>query len=378
MAPVIFQKVSRFIFAVGFFMMLAVTALAHPPWGIVVSSTGIVYFSDLETVWKIDREGNVSVFRAGVGGRHVHELAIDDNDNVYGPDYSYEAANDKYFLGVWKMTADGKETYLQPPIDSSMSGLSVCRDREGNMYSIEQNNHTKVRTLLLRRTPAGVVSTIAGGAYGHADGKGRAAKFSSVTTMTFGPDGGLYMTDGIGVRRVTLDGEVRTIANDLTARTAEDKPTLFGGNDKSLFGLSVDTGGSVYVADSGNRRLVKVSQSGKVSVVYRVDPPYFPTGVFTTPNGDVYVLEFSYTAPGTTDKPRVRKLSADGQNSIIGSTGRTGVGIVISRSPSYLRYRLQPLINIVNTPISYFVLLIGAAAISVTIFFWLRSRRQKT
>jgi len=36
-------------------VIAAETGSAHPSWGIVVSSTGEVYFSDLETVWKIDR-----------------------------------------------------------------------------------------------------------------------------------------------------------------------------------------------------------------------------------------------------------------------------------------------------------------------------------
>ena len=39
------------------------------------------------------------VFRAGVGGRHVHELSIDDEDNLYGPDVSYEARTEKYLIG---------------------------------------------------------------------------------------------------------------------------------------------------------------------------------------------------------------------------------------------------------------------------------------
>jgi hypothetical protein len=275
------------------------------------------------------------------------------------------------------MTAAGTETQVQRPVDSVMSGISIWRDSAGNMYSIAQNNNTKVRTLLLRRTPNGIVSTIAGEAYGHTDGKGTAAKFSSVTAMTFGPDKNIYLTDGTGVRRVTLDGDVKTIAGDVTARTAEDKPTLFGGNDKDLFGLAVDTGGNVFVADAGNRRLVKIANDGKLSVVYRADPPYFPTGVFATANGDVYLLEFSYTPPGTTDQPRVRRISADGQNSIIGSTGRSGIGF-ITRARSPLRYRLQGLIDLVNTPASYFVLLIGAGVISTTIILWRRSRKQST
>ena len=351
---------------------------AHPSWGIVVSSAGIVYFSDLETVWKIDRDEKVSIFRAGVSGRHVHELSIDDQDNIYGPDLIYDSTRQKYLLGVWKMTPDGRQSQRQLPIESFMSGVGVCRDRAGNMYSIEQNNNLKERTLLLKRTPDGNLSTLAGGAYGYADGKGPTAKFSSIYAMTFGSDGNIYLTDGTYVRRVTLNGDVTTVAKNLTARASADKPTLFGGNDQILAGLAADSRGNVYVADAGNRRLLKIGRDGKFGVVYRLEPPFFPTGVFATANGDVYVLEFSYTPPGTTDKPRVRRITADGQNSTLASTGLTGTGVIITRPRPYLRYRLQGLIDIVNTPASYFVLLIAAGAISVTILLWRRSRKQRT
>ncbi|HKP37534.1 MAG TPA: hypothetical protein VJT71_11815 [Pyrinomonadaceae bacterium] len=294
-------------------------AFAHPSWGIVVSSTGVVYFSDLETVWKIDRAGKLSIFRAGVNGQHVHELSIDAQDNVYGPDYRYEPATDQYFNRIWKMSPNGQMTYLGEPSDRAAAGMSVTLDSAGNMYSIDQNNHTKTQTLLLRRTPQGIVTTLAGGAYGHADGTGTAAKFSSVSAMVFGPDENLYLADGSYVRRVTLNGVVTTLAKDLTARTAEDKPTLFGGSSGGLAGLAVDTGGNVYVADAGSRRLLKISKDGKVTVVYRVDPPHFPNGVFATSTGEVYVLEFSFTLPGTTAGARVRKIGSDGRMTLLNS-----------------------------------------------------------
>jgi len=370
------KAAQRTTIALALVVFFATALFAHPPWGIVVSSTGIVYFSDLETVWRIDRNGNLSVFRPGVGGRHVHDLSIDGEDNVYGPDYIYDPATDKYFLGVWKKKPDGAETVLQRPIDIVMSGVSIWHDPAGNMYSIEQNNHTKERTLLLRRTPDGRVSTLAGGTYGHADGRGTAAKFSSVTTMTFGPDGNIYLTDGAGVRRVTLEGDVKTIATDVTARTTEDKPTLFGGNDKNIFGLAVDAGGNVYVADAGNRRLVKVQKDGRVSVVYRLDPPYFPTGVFATQSGDVYVLEFSFTPPGTTDKPRVRKISSDGQNRII-ATHRSMIGFGLMPPNSQVRSRFAGLIEFVNAHRTYFVIVIVLGLAIATILLWRRSRKQR-
>jgi hypothetical protein len=347
-----------------FIALSAPSLLAHPPWGIVVSSTGIVYFSDLETVWKIDRDGNVSVFRPGVSGRHVHELSIDDQDNIYGPELVYDSSRQKYLLGVWKMTADGKQTQLQSPIESFISGVGVCRDRAGNTYAIEQNNNLKQKTLLLKRTPDGTVSTLAGSAYGHADGKGAAAKFSSVYAMTFSSDGNLYLTDDTYVRRVTLDGNVTTVTKELAARTDEDKPTLFGGNDKILAGLAADSSGNVYVADAGNRRVLKIGKDGKAGVVYRLDPPYFPTGVFVTANGDLYVLEFSYTPPGTTDKPRVRRISADGQNQILRPTPLIRTGVRVAGPSEVGRKLFSNIIGSVNPRVGYLVLLLSVVVVT--------------
>jgi len=162
-------------------LALFVTAevAAHPATGIVVNRQGQVFFSDLETVWKLSNDGKLSVFRAGVSGRHVHELAIDEQDNIYGADISYEPATKKWISDVWKMTPDGKLTYLLAPTTDPPAGMNIWRDKAGNMFSVDQNNHTKTQTLLLMRTPDGKVTTFAGSAYGHADGKGSAARFSS-------------------------------------------------------------------------------------------------------------------------------------------------------------------------------------------------------
>ena len=70
------------------------------------------------------------------------------------------------------MTPEGKLTYLLEPTANPPRGMSIWLDPEGSMYSIDQNNHTKTQTLLLRRTTDGNVLTLAGSAYGHLDGKG--------------------------------------------------------------------------------------------------------------------------------------------------------------------------------------------------------------
>jgi hypothetical protein len=138
--------------------------------------------------------------------------------------------------------------------------------------------------------------------------------------MAFGPDDSLYLTDGSSVRKITMDANVTTVARDLTVRTAEDKPTLFGGSYGSLAGLAVDFEGNVYVADAGNRRLLKVSRDGKVDVALRTEPPYFPNGVAAV-GKDLYVLEVGFTLPNISSGPRIRKITPDGKSKILATVG---------------------------------------------------------
>ena len=298
-------------------------AQAHPPTGIVVDRKGTVYFTDLETVWRLETSGKLSVFRPGVSGRHVHELALDKDDNLLGADISYESQ--KWISDVWKMTPAGEFTYLLEPTSNPARGISIWTDMYGYYYFVEQDNRTKKSTLLLRRTPDGQVVTLAGNGYGSRDGKGADASFGSVGGIFIAGDGTSYLTDGTSVRKVTSDGVVTTLAANLNKRTAEDIPPLFGKNDGILTGLSVDASGNVFIADAGNQRLLKIDSAGSVSVVYRGEPPYYPNGVATSPSGDLYVLEVGFKPPGTWLAARVRRITAAG-SSIVAVSGEQRLG----------------------------------------------------
>ena len=224
------------------------------------------------------------------------------------------------------------------------------------------------------------MTTLAGGAYGHADGKGTAARFSSVGNIVFGPDGSLYLTDGAALRKVAMDGTVTTLARDLATRTKEDKPTLFGGSEAILTGLAIDSNHSAYVADSGNRRLLKVSGDGKVEVLLRTDPPFSPNGVFLGPRGEIYVLEVGFTPPGSWSGPRVRKIDADGKSKILAMIGAetngpnamaTIVPGVGSPDESLLSFLL------IGDRIKYGMIIVGAAILLAGAFAWQRRKRQR-
>jgi sugar lactone lactonase YvrE len=312
-------------FVVMVFVFTTTRTQAHPASGIVVDRSGNIYFSDLETVWKLDTLGHLTVFRAALRGRHVHELSIDEQDNIYGADVSYNPSTKGWISDVWKMTSEGAFVYLLEPTEHPPRGWSIWRDRAGNMYLVDQNNHTKRETMLLRRTPDGSVMTFAGGAYGHADGKGTEARFSSVGGMAFGPDGSLYLTDGAFLRKVTMDGTVITLARDLSDTTSEDRPRLLASSHESLAGLTVDAGGNVYVADAGNRRLLKINNQGRVEVMLRSEPPYFPTGVAAA-GGNLHILEVGFTLPNAWSGPRIRKIDSGGRSTILTTVGTGGDG----------------------------------------------------
>ena len=154
-----------------------------------------------------------------------------------------------------------------------------------------------------------------------ADGK----ELKWLNGMASGPDGSIYFTENAAVRRITRDGEVKTIAQDITV---EDCQRIEGAPERlgpMLRGLDVARDGCVYVAASACRAVLKVSPKGAVTMVLRTEPPWSPTGVAVS--GEVvYVLEYPHTNGGDRREstPQVRKIVADGSSSIIAAIERSG------------------------------------------------------
>ncbi|PWT95399.1 MAG: hypothetical protein C5B55_01320 [Blastocatellia bacterium] len=343
---------------------LITSVQAHPPTGIVVDKLGNVFFTDLETVWKLDTNGGLKIVRPGISGRHVHELTIDSADNLYGADVSYESQ--KLISAVWKITPAGQFSYLLAPTSDPPRGMGILADEAGLTYSVEQDNRTKKQTLILRRGSDGAVVTLAGSAYGQIDGKGTAARFGSIGGMAFGPDGSLYLTDGKALRRITMGGEVTTLVQDLTKRTADDRPMLFGTNNGILTGISVDVNGNVFLSDAGNQRLLKIDPGHNVEVVYRGEGEYYPNGVYAKKNGDLYVLEVGFRPPGTWLKPRVRRITADRKSDVIATAGSEIEPVSIEKKVPPTRNPWGPVV----------VAFIGLFLVGAIVFEWQRRAKR--
>ena len=211
---------------------------------------------------------------------------------------------------------------------------ALATDGAGNVYVADTFNHT-----IRKSTPAGVVSTLAGtaGLTGSADGTGAAARFNLPIGVATDSAGNVYVGDSFNnvIRKITPAGVVSTLAGTAGASGSAD-----GTGAAARFnlprGVATDGAGNVYVADHSNHTIRKVTPAGVVStlagtagLIGNTDATgaaasfNLPNGVATDGAGNVYVAD--------TNNCTVRKITPAGVVStlagtagMLGSTDATG------------------------------------------------------
>ena len=303
--------------------LLLPPAYADPSNTLVVDKQGRVYFGDVlhNVVWKI-ADGKLAPF---IKDKHSHRVVLDEQGNLFGEHLEYVPSNDSWRFHMWKATPTGEVSYVVPPSPGFPLGLLM--DNAGNRYEWHGNNNKKDDSRIVKRLPDGTLVTIAGQGWGWADGKGEQAKFGSIGGMAWGPDGALYVTDIVSVRKITLDGQVTTIIRGGPEMKPGLKSRLLSGGSGNLFGLTLDAQSNIYAANFGGSKLVKISPTGKVLAVIPSESGWAPTGVAVA-NGDIYVLEYQNLLLHNNAKgPRVRKVFADGTAVTLGTVGEASAAI---------------------------------------------------
>jgi sugar lactone lactonase YvrE len=208
------------------------------------------------------------------------------------------------------------------------SPASIAADPAGNLYVADEANHT-----IRKITPAGVVTTLAGtaGVIGSADGSGAAAQFADPRGIAADPAGNLYVADPANntIRKITPAGVVTTLAGTAGVTGHAD-----GSGAAAQFnvpsGIAADRAGNLYVADTFNNTIRKITATGVVTtlagtagVTGSADGSgaaaqfSFPFGIALDPAGNLYVADtFNHT---------IRKITATGVvTTLAGTAGVRG------------------------------------------------------
>ncbi len=262
-------------------------ATFNQPAGVAVDASGNVYVADLNNhlIRKITSTGVVTTL-AGVGGASGHadgtgtaatfnaptELAVDASGNVYVADTRNHLIRKITSAGVVTTLAGGGSaggvasghadgtgtaaTFFYP------SGITL--DSSGNLYVTDSGNN-----LIRKITPAGVVTTLAGGggaggvANGHADGTGTSATFDTPIGITMDSSANLYVADAASnlIRKITSAGVVTTLAGGGSAGGTASGSANGTGNTATFYypyGAAMDSSGNLYIADSQNNLIRKI------------------------------------------------------------------------------------------------------------------------
>lgn len=196
----------------------------------------------------------------------IRDMTLDANGVLWLADSSnriWKIVNDSpVFVAGAATRANGVAAIDGPGDVAQFAGINaIAFGTDGNLYVAE---HSYIRKV----TPAGVVSTVAGGlSQDNVDGTGGDARFGEPAAISVAADGSLLVADRASrtVRRVTPAGVVTTLAATPFVRGYVDGT---GGQARlGIIGqLGADANGDVYVADALNNVVRKISSSGVVSL----------------------------------------------------------------------------------------------------------------
>ena len=259
--------------------------------GLAADASGSIYFTDYirERLYRVDASGAVAAV-AGLGtGRftgdggpatqarldHPMAVALDALGNVYFPDGAFVRRVDAFGTIV---TIAGTEPDFEDGLDARpvfewITGLAL--DPDGNVF-VAERGVSRVRKV----DPTGSVSTVAGGEDAGFSGDGgpaSSARLAYPEGLATDSAGNLYVTDSLNhrIRKITSAGVIETVAGSGSSLDDGDSRGGYGGDGGPATAASlarpldvaVDGLGNIFIADTSNRRLRRVDLAGRMSTV---------------------------------------------------------------------------------------------------------------
>ncbi|PWU06152.1 MAG: hypothetical protein C5B51_12970 [Terriglobia bacterium] len=227
-------------------------------------------------------------------------VAIDSLGNVIAADTGNERvrqiANDGRIQTLIGTGAGGMgEEGLSGTLTVLHSPQGACVNRIGTIYVVDSSNHR-----VLRAAPGAAVVTAAGnGSPGDAGdgGLGRLAQLNQPAACAFDTAGNLFVADTFNhrIRKVTAAGIISTVAGAGNEGYTGDGGAATEALLRAPRGVAVDDDGNIYISDTGNNRIRQVTRDGLIRTIAGGEgasvPLSAPGGLARDGSGTLYVAD---------------------------------------------------------------------------------------
>jgi uncharacterized protein (TIGR03437 family) len=296
-------------------MINTATSVAAQPQGVAVDSSGNIYVADSDNGRVLEIRGGLNVWVAGDGALGFfadgvpadnaglfspHGVALDSSGNLYIADtdnYRVRMVSNGIIstvAGGGAMVGDNgpaTSAWLDYP-----AGVTV--DSSGNLYIMDADNHR------LRKVSNGLIATVAGtGVPGCAGDNGPAigAQLGSLPRFALFGDpqgvaadllGNVYFTDSTCDRvRQVSGGVIATAAGDGKTGSSGDNGPAASAQLNAPEGIAADSSGNLYIADSGNNSVRKISNGVIATVAAVAGQLQLPSAVAVDSSGNLYIAD---------------------------------------------------------------------------------------
>src|ERR1039458_2749610 len=296
----------------------AASASLNYPYGVAVYASGNLFFTDFNNyrVRKVSANGVITTV-AGNGTPGYSDytgpatsasikptgVAADASGNLFITDYVYL---------LRKVSASGIMTTVSADL---YLPKAVAVDASGNLF-IADSGYYRIRKVSV----SGIITTVAGNGVEGFSGDGgpaTSASFSTLAGVAVDASGNLFIADtgNSRIRKVSASGIITTVAGNGTgfSFSGDGGPAT----SAALYdpdGVAVDTSGNLFIADTGNGRIRKVLASGIITTVAGGGAVlgdggpatsatlYGPLDVAVDASGNLFIAD--------TGNNRIRKVSA--------------------------------------------------------------------